>query len=112
MQFSEYEKEALSLAMVSESVNGVPAWVYFTLGLIGEAGEVSEKIKKILRDGGAVLTPEAKKEILKEIGDVLWYAAALARELGSSLEGAAVANIEKLTSRRARGVLHGSGDNR
>ena len=112
MQFSEYENEALKLAMVSESVNGVPAYVYFALGLIGEAGEISEKIKKILRDKGGILTHTDMVEIVKEGGDVLWYLSALMREMNSSLEGAGIANIEKLTSRRARGVLHGSGDNR
>jgi NTP pyrophosphatase (non-canonical NTP hydrolase) len=112
MNFKEYQDSALELALVSETVNGIPAWIYFALGMSGETGEVSEKIKKTLRDENAILTDEKKREILKEIGDVIWYAAALSRELGFSLEEAAQANLDKLISRRERGVLRGSGDNR
>ena len=82
--------------------------VYPTLGMIGEAGEVSEKVKKWLR-GDRDLD---KTELIKEIGDVMWYAAALADDLGYDLTSVLIANVEKLTSRKERGVVQGNGDNR
>lgn len=84
------------------------AIVYPALGLIGEAGEVSEKVKKWLR-GDKELD---KADLVKEIGDVLWYCAALADDLGYTLADVAHMNVEKLTSRKERGVVKGSGDNR
>ena len=86
----------------------------------GEAGEVADKVKKILRDTeyskdkyGAITIPdEKKKDIALEIGDVLWYCATLSADLGYSLDDIAQMNVEKLASRKARGVLGGSGDNR
>lgn len=86
----------------------------------GEAGEVADKVKKILRDTecrkdkyGAIAIPdEKKKDIALEIGDVLWYCATLSADLGYSLDDIAQMNVEKLASRKARGVLGGSGDNR
>ena len=86
--------------------------IYPALGLCGEAGEVAEKIKKIIRDKGSVYTPEDKAEIVKELGDVLFYVTALAKDLGFSLEYVAGMNVEKLMSRKERNVLHGNGDNR
>mgnify|MGYP006078020701 FL=1 len=79
-----------------------------TLGLVGEAGEIAEKLKKSFRDG-AVLD---KQGMLKELGDVLFYVAALSNFYGSSLRVVAEMNREKLDSRQERGVLQGSGDNR
>jgi NTP pyrophosphatase (non-canonical NTP hydrolase) len=76
--------------------------------LAGEAGEVTEKVKKMLRDG----TVPDKKEIAKELGDVLWYISALAGDFGISLEEIAQMNYEKLKSRQERNVISGSGDNR
>jgi NTP pyrophosphatase (non-canonical NTP hydrolase) len=84
---------------------------YASLGL-GESGEVQGKVKKIIRDSGGIITEDTKKEIGKEIGDILWYAAALCRELNLSLDEVAQQNIEKLFSRKERGVLTGNGDNR
>lgn len=86
--------------------------VYPALGLAGEAGEVANKVKKVLRDKDGVFTEEAKREIAFEIGDALWYCAALARDLGYTLEEIARSNIEKLNSRKDRNVISGSGDNR
>lgn len=83
-----------------------------TLGLVGEAGEIANKVKKIIRDNGGVVTPEQASQIATEVGDVLWYVAALSRELGVDLGEVAQANIQKLTDRQARGVIGGSGDNR
>ena len=77
-----------------------------TLGITGEAGEVSEKIKKHVRDG----TPLDKDGVIKELGDVLFYVAALATHLDEDLSEVAAINIEKLRDRKARGVIQGSGD--
>ena len=78
------------------------------LGLVGEAGEVAEKIKKQIRDGSRV----SNEEIVKELGDVVFYATALANYLGYDLQEVLNRNIDKLDSREARGVIKGSGDNR
>ncbi len=84
------------------------AIIYPTLGLCGEAGEIAEKVKKYLR-GDKELDKQA---LLMELGDPLWYITALADDLGFSLQDVVDANIEKLTSRKERGVLKGSGDDR
>lgn len=82
------------------------------LGLTGESGEVADKIKKLMRDKNNRLTDVDREEIVKELGDVLWYVAIIAHLLGSSLEAVAIANNEKLQSRKQRGVISGNGDNR
>lgn len=79
-----------------------------TLGLIGESGEIAEKIKKLLRDN----TKVEAKDIIKELGDVAFYLTALANYFGSSLEEVLKLNMIKLNDRQERGVLSGSGDNR
>jgi len=84
--------------------------VYPALGLSGEAGEVADKVKKIIRDGRTDALYYG--EIAKEIGDVLWYCAVLADDLGFSLQQIAEMNIHKLNSRAAKGTISGSGDNR
>jgi NTP pyrophosphatase (non-canonical NTP hydrolase) len=86
--------------------------VYPTLGLAGEAGEVAEKVKKLLRDDGGVLSEERRAALSAELGDVLWYVAQVATEAGLELEEIAQANLDKLISRQERGVLSGSGDQR
>lgn len=88
--------------------------IYPLLGLVNEAGEVAGKMKKILRDEGydGRLTVEQEDALMAEMGDVLWYLAALATDLGFSLSDIASDNITKLYSRKERGVLGGSGDNR
>jgi NTP pyrophosphatase (non-canonical NTP hydrolase) len=85
---------------------------YSTLGLVGEAGEIANEAKKIIRDDNGVLTPDRKEKMIAELGDVLWYAAMLAEELGVSLGYVAVANICKLRARKASGTLKGSGGDR
>jgi|TARA_R110002126_G_scaffold273258_1_gene417766 NTP pyrophosphatase (non-canonical NTP hydrolase) len=79
-----------------------------TLGLVGEAGEVAEKIKKLIRDD----TRFSNAEIIKELGDVVFYVTALANYYGSTLDDVLETNVEKLNSREKRGTLGGSGDNR
>lgn len=81
---------------------------YPTLGLVGEAGELANKVKKVLR-GDA---PMDKGALGAELGDVLWYVASLADDLGLDLNSVATANVFKLKSRAERGVLKGSGDDR
>ena len=86
--------------------------VYPTLGLAGEAGEVAEKVKKLLRDDGGVLSEERRAALAGELGDVLWYVAQVATEAGLDLAEIAQDNLDKLRSRQERGVLSGSGDQR
>lgn len=108
MEFNDYQKEAMK-----NKVYGYGSKIiYPALGLGNEAGEVQGKIKKVLRDNGGEFTGEAVNNIADEIGDVLWYCAALAEDLGFTLDEIAKRNIDKLTSRRERGVIQGSGDNR
>lgn len=87
-------------------------FVYPTLGIADEAGEVTGKIKKAIRDDGGKITEERRSEISKELGDVLWYIAQLATELKLSLSAIALDNLEKLKSRAKRGKIGGSGDSR
>ena len=82
------------------------------MGLSGEAGEVAEKIKKVLRDKGGQIDEDTKQTLSKELGDVLWYVAQLASELGLDLDQIAADNIEKLQSRLERDKIHGDGDER
>lgn len=109
MDFKEYDDAAEVTAVYPNQGNNP---IYPTLGLAGEAGEIAEKIKKMIRDDAGVLTEERKQTLIKELGDVLWYVSALAREIGSSLDEVANTNITKLHSRLKRNKLHGDGDNR
>ena len=86
---------------------------YLALGLTSEAGEVAGKVKKLIRDGEDVEGFELKKiAIASEIGDVLWYCAMMAKEVGVPLNDIMKDNLKKLHGRKVRGTLHGSGDNR
>jgi len=86
---------------------------YLALGLTSEAGEVAGKVKKLIRDGEDMEGFELKKiAIASEIGDVLWYCAMLAKEVGVPLNDIMKDNLKKLHGRKVRGTLHGSGDNR
>ncbi len=120
--FSEYQKEAnflkISLDKFLEKHPNLPEDVillmrvaYDGLGM-GEAGEVQGKIKKIIRDNGGYISAESREAIKGELSDVLWYISSMCDTLDIKLEDIATYNIEKLKSRRDRGVLHGSGDNR
>lgn len=86
--------------------------MYLTLGIASEAGEVADKVKKVMRNDGGNFTDEKKQEIMMELGDVLWYASMLAQDLGGTLEQVADMNIKKLADRAARGVIASTGDNR
>lgn len=113
MDFKEYQEKSRVTAKYPELGD---TFVYPTLGLTGEAGEVADKVKKHIRDRGITkpsqLTTEQKNELAKELGDVLWYVTQLASELGLELNEIAELNIEKLYSRMDRDKLGGSGDNR
>jgi len=107
--FNDYQLSATATAVYREKVPKDQWRLYVALGLAGEAGEVAEKHKKLMRDG---YRKELPTEIKKELGDVLWYIAMCAREWGFDLQEIADANLAKLADRRERGALHGSGDNR
>jgi NTP pyrophosphatase (non-canonical NTP hydrolase) len=107
--FNEYQEFVKSIKKYPKQYSVI----YPTLGLAGEAGEIAEKVKKWIRDeGGQVMAEDRRDAILKELGDPLWYIAAIADDLGYTLQDVVDANVNKLTSRRDRGVLGGSGDNR
>ena len=88
------------------------AIIYPTLGLTGEAGEVANKVKKIIRDGSNKNDDRMVSEIKSEIGDCLWYIAVLADDIGCKLSDIANTNLIKLENRKKKGTIHGSGDKR
>ena len=113
MTLDEYSKTAITTLQDDHAVTDMDAALLSqVLGLVGESGEVADKFKKLIRDKKGILTDEDKKEILKELGDVLWYVNSITVLLGSDLESVAQNNLDKLLSRKARGVIGGSGDNR
>jgi len=85
---------------------------YASMGLSGEAGEVCNKVKKILRDGGGVLSNEMKTKLLGELGGVAWYLVALTEEFGFEIEDVLEYNYEQIRGRQARNTLKGDGDDR
>ena len=103
MDFKEYQRKAVDFAIYPATHKVL----YPTLGLCGEAGEVAEKVKKQVRDG--VFN---RHEVAKELGDVLWYLANICNDIGYNLDEIADLNIDKLSSRKKRDVIQGSGDNR
>jgi NTP pyrophosphatase (non-canonical NTP hydrolase) len=109
MLISEYQELSRRTATYPGAGDNI---VYPTLGLAGEAGEVAEKVKKLLRDDDGVLSDERREALAGELGDVLWYVAQVATEAGLDLEEIAQGNLDKLLSRQRRGVLSGSGDSR
>lgn len=110
MQFNDYQKQALTTNLAKD--DRFLELMQQVLGLADEAGEVQSIFKKWIRDDGAEFAKLDKANITKELGDVLWYIAVIAHDLGISLDDIAMINIEKLRSRKARGTLTGSGDNR
>ncbi|PIP86900.1 hypothetical protein COW81_03160 [Candidatus Campbellbacteria bacterium CG22_combo_CG10-13_8_21_14_all_36_13] len=109
MNFKEYQKKSRETALYP---NKGKNFIYPTLGLVGEAGEIAEKIKKVIRDNEGKIDKERREELKKELGDVLWYLAQISTELKLDLDDIAKLNIEKLQSRKKRGKIKGSGDNR
>lgn len=113
MGFDEYQKKAAKYDFFEVTVDlKEVGFVEKVLGLTGEAGETADKIKKILRDKNGVVSDEDRQLTAKELGDVLWYVAGIARYLGVPLSEVAKGNIEKLESRYQRNKLHGEGDER
>ncbi len=110
MKFDEYQKKAITTAIYPK-FNG-QGWVYPALGLASEAGEVANKLKKVLRDQKGILTDNVRQSVKAELGDALWYISQLATELNFELEDVAASNLDKLSDRKQRGKLKGNGDNR
>lgn len=109
MNFDEYQAAAQATAQYPDMGNNL---YYPTLGLAGEAGEVAEKVKKLMRDAEGVLCDERRAALKKELGDVLWYVAAVCSELGLDMNEVAEANIAKLRQRHKDGTIRGDGDDR
>ena len=103
-----YQKVALTTAIYPRE----QAIIYPTLGLTGEAGEVANKVKKIIRDGSNKDDDSLVSEIKSEIGDCLWYIAVLADDIGCKLSDIANTNLIKLANRKEKGTIRGSGDKR
>lgn len=117
MQLNDYQKQATTTDTFGEQeikdlLASDPAYTAKILGLVGESGEVAEKYKKIIRDKKGEISTEDRKELIKELGDVLWYIALLAKYLGVPLEEVASQNLDKLSSRKSRKAIQGRGDNR
>lgn len=150
--FTAYQ-EAAARTAVYPGQGALQGLTYAVLGLMGEAGETGEQIKKTWRDDGTVdmeqavkdllirlerdlqlggnpyhtfikarveagdifhapLTAERREKIIKELGDVLWYAAQVCSELGITMSEVAKTNVVKLNARKAEGKLHGEGSDR
>lgn len=110
MNFDTYQYDASATA-IYPGKGTVSGLAYVGLGL-GEAGEVQGKIKKVIRDSGGILEDQHRIAIAAELGDLLWYVAMAATEVGISLGAIAEGNLNKLADRAERGVLQGSGDDR
>jgi NTP pyrophosphatase (non-canonical NTP hydrolase) len=110
MTFDDYQKQALTT--VVSTGDGFKDTLHWVLGICGESGEVAEKVKKIIRDKSGQISKNDKQDLVRELGDVLWYIAILAHDLGSTFDEVADNNLMKLKDRKLRGVIGGSGDNR
>lgn len=111
LNLDEYQRHAMLTALYPG--HGTTTGLNYTaLKLCGEAGEIAEKVGKSIRGDFSLSDPAIKESIAKEIGDVLWYCAACAHNLGLPLSDIATANLAKLASRQQRGVIQGSGDDR
>ena len=108
MDVNVYQDRAVATAIYPETHK----ITYPALGMAGEAGEVANKVKKIIRDGKKSLPDDWQQQLASEIGDVIWYCAALARDLDMSLATIMAANLDKLKARQEQGTLGGSGDKR
>lgn len=104
--FSEMARDTAKYPAIGDSI------IYPTLGLAGESGEFADKIKKVFRDKNGIIDDETKFALAYELGDILWYISILSDEIGFGLTTIAEMNIDKLQSRKSRGKLGGSGDDR
>lgn len=113
MEIDVYQRLTRATAVYPNADTGeIDALAYVTLGLAGEAGEIANKVKKIIRDNGGVITEAHRVALRAELGDVLWYAARMAHELDTWLSVVARGNLLKLDMRRMTGTIHGDGDER
>ncbi|HSX27621.1 MAG TPA: nucleoside triphosphate pyrophosphohydrolase family protein [Patescibacteria group bacterium] len=114
MTFDEYQKKALATDLTGKPGQAVLSIGFMdkVLGLVGESGEFADKIKKILRDKSGKISDGDRQELTKELGDVLWYIAVLAKNLDISFDDLASQNISKLARRHQTGKIGGKGDNR
>lgn len=114
MNFLDYQHGTAKTAIYPGAGNkdSVEGLSYVVLGLVGEAGELANKTKKILRDDNGLIGDTARAKLADELSDVFWYASQLATQLGVRLEDVARQNLAKLADRAHRGVLQGSGDSR
>ena len=113
MKFDDYQKQAIKTDVYGGKGDFLSiAFINKVLGLVGETGEFAEKVKKIQRNEKGELSEERRKELLKELGDVLWYLSALTHYLGGSLDELANNNLAKLSDRKTRGVIKSEGDTR
>lgn len=111
LRFTEYQHKATDTAIYPDSGTGSAAALsYVTLGLVGEAGEIANKVKKIVRDDDSIVTEAKRVAVAAELGDVLWYLSQLAWELNVSLADLAEENLHKLAGRKVAGRLKGDGD--
>lgn len=111
MTLDEYQQKAIETAIYPFK-GALIGKMYCALKLNGEAGEIAEKIGKAVRDDDLTITPERREALKLELGDVLWYIAALANELDFTMSEIAQANVAKLAKRKIVGTLQGSGDDR
>ena len=112
MKFDDYQEAIEEFDFYEPKGLNDVGFIEKVLGLTGEAGETADKVKKVLRDKNGQISAEDKQEIAKELGDVIWYVASIARYLELPFSEVAKMNVEKLTSRKNRNKLHGAGDNR
>lgn len=113
LTFEDYETgSGITELEIASPAEGSEKVVYNALALAGEAGEIAGKLSKVLRDNGGVIPDAVRLDLLKESGDVLWHLTRLIVALDGDFESVAEDNLAKLRSRKARGVLGGSGDNR
>lgn len=113
MTFDDYQKKAITTDIYGGHGDILSiAFINKVLGLAGEAGEVAEKVKKLQRNQNGLVGPADREELLKELGDVLWYLSAISHYLNEPLGNIAAANIAKLADRKVRNVIKSKGDNR
>jgi NTP pyrophosphatase (non-canonical NTP hydrolase) len=113
MDFNEYQKECRKTDVGTSAQDCLdPGWLYYVLGIVGEVGEFTEKVKKLFRDKNGVIDDEFKQAIIEEMGDYHWYSARFCDWLGIDYNEIPKRNNEKLSDRKKRDVLHGDGDHR